>query len=379
MKRRELLKQSASAITAACLLPAVHSVTSFSGVGVPRAFAANTDTTYETGEELRFFDSTGNHYVIWPTDHKITQFDETNTASWSFGGLDNDTDSLNFPTALVADSDGSGYIHVVDRANGRIVVIDSQGRKSFEYGSLVSNGFIQDIAVGHDGNFYFTTASHDVKIVSPAGVIINTFGQDESGNNILNFPRGIAILATGDIVVADSGNARLVIFDPNGEVLMTVGSYGREEGFFLSPRALAVDNQDRIYVADPLQLRVSVFTSSGELLHSFTPLLNDGTPGAPISFCWKPDNTLYIAAHPQHIASASPPSAPPSSPPPGLPILPADIDGDLAADSDDSFAGLKILTGQKPHIPIRSNFGTSGADVGGNERIGLEEVIKSLQ
>ncbi|MCD4716678.1 MAG: PKD domain-containing protein [Desulfobacterales bacterium] len=51
-----------------------------------------------------------------------------------------------------------------------------------------------------------------------------------------------------------------------------------------------------------------------------------------------------------------------------------DIDGDGDVDQDDVSLALQVLSGKNPS-GIRSNYATSGADVNGDGRIGMEEVI----
>ena len=52
------------------------------------------------------------------------------------------------------------------------------------------------------------------------------------------------------------------------------------------------------------------------------------------------------------------------------PAVPSDIDGDDSADLADAISALRILSGIEPDIPI-----SLSADVKGDDRIGIEEVI----
>jgi hypothetical protein len=58
--------------------------------------------------------------------------------------------------------------------------------------------------------------------------------------------------------------------------------------------------------------------------------------------------------------------------------LQGNINGDDLINLADAILALKVLSGQDP-VGIRSDFTASGADVGGNLKIGLEEVVYILQ
>jgi hypothetical protein len=58
--------------------------------------------------------------------------------------------------------------------------------------------------------------------------------------------------------------------------------------------------------------------------------------------------------------------------------LKGDINWDDLVSLADAIQGLQILSGLKP-AGIRSDFAASGTDVGGNQKIGMEEVIYILQ
>ena len=59
--------------------------------------------------------------------------------------------------------------------------------------------------------------------------------------------------------------------------------------------------------------------------------------------------------------------------------LPGDINGDGSTNSEDAIIGLKVVSGIDTSSEIRSNYSESGADVDGDDRIGLSEVEYILQ
>jgi hypothetical protein len=61
-----------------------------------------------------------------------------------------------------------------------------------------------------------------------------------------------------------------------------------------------------------------------------------------------------------------------------IPAL-ADIDGNLVVDLADAIIGLRVLAGFNTSGLVRSDYATSGTDVDGDGKVGLEEVIYVIQ
>lgn len=63
-------------------------------------------------------------------------------------------------------------------------------------------------------------------------------------------PSSVAATASGNLVVADTGNNRIVKFNPQGQLITTWGRYGHGNGEFDVPSALSMDSSGNIYVLD---------------------------------------------------------------------------------------------------------------------------------
>ena len=63
-------------------------------------------------------------------------------------------------------------------------------------------------------------------------------------------PRGIAVDLQGHVVVADTGNKRIVVYDLEGNFISQFGGEGTAAGQFDEPVGLAFDSQGNLYVAD---------------------------------------------------------------------------------------------------------------------------------
>ena len=84
----------------------------------------------------------------------------------------------------------------------------------------------------------------------------------------LSSPTDIAFLHNGDVLVTDSGNARIVRFTPDGQY---VSEFGGQRGTGSGEiggnlHGIAVDATERIYVADRGNARIQVFDVDGAVL-----------------------------------------------------------------------------------------------------------------
>jgi tripartite motif-containing protein 71 len=61
------------------------------------------------------------------------------------------------------------------------------------------------------------------------------------------------------MVVADTLNHRMQVFDPQGQFVTAVGAKGKAEGEFAGPEGVAISPDDWLYVSDRGNSRVQVF------------------------------------------------------------------------------------------------------------------------
>ncbi|XP_046351589.2 tripartite motif-containing protein 2-like [Haliotis rufescens] len=96
---------------------------------------------------------------------------------------------------------------------------------------------------------------HDVT----GGKVVAYIGQQLQFKN----PRYVAVSANGNIIVSDSGNHSIKVFDRNRNFVRSFGKYGRDDGCFKFPHGVCTDNRNNILVADQYNNRVSVFDELG--------------------------------------------------------------------------------------------------------------------
>lgn len=189
------------------------------------------------------------------------------------------------PAGLAITADGTLYI--ADRINHRIRKISPTGVVSTLAGSSqgFSNGtgtsaqfnLPMGIAVGANGTVYVADSNnHRIRKISASGVV-STLAGDTSGFSNgtgmaaqFNYPEGIVIDASGNLIVGDSGNHRIRKVTTAGVVTTVAGTgvYGFADGLanvakFNAPSGLAIDASGTIYVAEKQNNRIRKITTNG--------------------------------------------------------------------------------------------------------------------
>ena len=113
------------------------------------------------------------------------------------------------------------------------------------------------------------------------------------GEEALNGPSDLCVTKDGEIYVADTGNARIVIGNIEGEMLGTIG-----EGTLVTPKGVYVTEDKHIYVADRDAQAVFEFDADGTVLNKYTkpdsPLYGDSLSFLPIKIAVNDAGVMYI-------------------------------------------------------------------------------------
>jgi len=129
------------------------------------------------------------------------------------------------------------------------------------------------------GRFNCLEATNGIAVIpSPFAVVVSSFETgtvhvlSESGRLVRKFSRrsvtGQAYYlcgnSRGDIVVSDYANSRVVVIDRvNGSCMATMGGIGTAAGLLYQPLGVCVDINDNIIVADSGNQRVVLFSARG--------------------------------------------------------------------------------------------------------------------
>jgi len=125
------------------------------------------------------------------------------------------------------------------------------------------------IAVGPDNSVVVADSSnHRVQVFDQTGTFVKEFGQYGNGEAEFDCLAGVSVNRIGQFIISDRYNHRIQIFDPSGRFLRSFGQNGTMEGRFNYPWGVTTDALGFIYVCDKENHRVQVFQSDGTFVGS---------------------------------------------------------------------------------------------------------------
>jgi DNA-binding beta-propeller fold protein YncE len=103
-------------------------------------------------------------------------------------------------------------------------------------------------------------------------------------------PAAIAVDASGNVFVADTGNGRIEKFSPTGAFLASIRTKGSGHGQFSEPSGIAIDRDGNIYVAEiGSKHRVQKLGPDGTFIAEWAPGLY-----GPRRIAIGPDDSIYV-------------------------------------------------------------------------------------
>ena len=109
------------------------------------------------------------------------------------------------------------------------------------------------------------------------------FGKKGSGDGMFEYPVGVAVSDGDEVVVADSLNHRVQVFDSNGTFFRLFGHDVVNAGEFKCPFGIAINKDRNIFVADNNKNRIQIFSWERRHLGSFG---GKGSLDSQLSFPW---------------------------------------------------------------------------------------------
>jgi DNA-binding beta-propeller fold protein YncE len=135
------------------------------------------------------------------------------------------------------------------------------------------------------------TKNHEVIIFNTYLDVELQFGSYGKYAGQLDSPEGIFFALGGQLLVADSGNRRVQLFDPDGAFVGMVPREG-DPNPLKRPRRAVMDKSGWIYVADPAAAGVFVFDDMGSLVRTISP--RGAGSFRPTDVTVAPDGTIYV-------------------------------------------------------------------------------------
>jgi hypothetical protein len=165
---------------------------------------------------------------------------------------------------------------------------------------------ISGLAIDAGGSLYVAdTGNNAIRRIAPDGNVSTIAGDGVAGYRDgpaaqarFNAPVGVAVEATGGVIVADTYNDRIRRVDPAGIVSTLAGENaadmnGGAATSFDTPSGVAADRDGRIYIADTGAGAIRVREPTGAI--STLPLPYTDGPFRPIGIAVNSDHDVYVA------------------------------------------------------------------------------------
>jgi sugar lactone lactonase YvrE len=255
-----------------------------------------------------YFAEAGNHVVRrLGTDGTLTVVAGNGTPGYSGDGGSAIGAQLNSPSAVAVDASGNLYIsdsgnNVIRKvgADHTIGTIAGTGTGVCPGSGAATATQLLDpagLAIDSKGNLYIVDSGHGCVLeITPAGQVSTIAGgsapnadvflsdQTTANATTLYVPQGVAVDSSGDVYIADTGNACIRKVKPGGTIAVVAGNgvfgYAGDGGAATSAQlsaawSVAVDAAGNLYIADTLNERVRRVGTDGTI----STIAGNGTPG----------------------------------------------------------------------------------------------------
>ncbi|MBN1641223.1 MAG: 6-bladed beta-propeller [Anaerolineae bacterium] len=138
------------------------------------------------------------------------------------------------------------------------------------------------------------SGNHRIQVFDSLGTYVTAYGGHGSGPGQFDDPQGIAVDTTGRVIVADRGNDRLQVLGFDGTALSFLGVIAAG---LSQPTGVATDGLGNIVVADTGHDAIVVLDAAGDVRATYTAP-NDGYPGpfsAPHGVAVDAEGTIVVA------------------------------------------------------------------------------------
>jgi peptidylamidoglycolate lyase len=193
-------------------------------------------------------------------------------------------------------ADGRGNVVVLVRTAPYFRMFKRDGTFVKAWGRQPEIGSAHSVTIDKANNYWVSdSVGHQILKFDADGKLLMTLGTkgkagDDTSRDLFNQPNHVAIAPNGDIYVSDGYvNSRVVHFTADGKFVRTIGKgKGKEPGQLQVPHGVAIDSKGRILVNDSDNARVSVFDKDGTFVETW-PFASRG--GIEIAA----DDTVYVS------------------------------------------------------------------------------------
>ncbi len=212
--------------------------------------------------------------------------------------------------------DGAGNLYVADAGKNQVLVIDATSHAVSVLAGNGTAGSVDDaaanaefkaptgIAVDATGNIYVAdTGNNSVRMIAASTHAVTTIATG------FNAPRGVAVDAAGNVYVADTGNSIIVKLAAGTFTASTLAGNGQlgdvddaaANAEFNSPTGVAVDAAGNVYVADSNNNAIRLIAAG---THGVSTVANGFS--TPIGVAVDAAGTIYVADTSHNLISLLP-------------------------------------------------------------------------
>ncbi len=206
--------------------------------------------TFRTATDVAT-DPLGNTYVVDVDEHVVEKFDETGNFQGEHARI-----QLNTPTGVAIQTTTGGIV-VSDNVDNKLKRFDpaTDINTGTNDGTGTGTAFSNPQGVAYDAlnDRYYVVDTGNSRIVRVSGDLTTSsvfVAGTGSGIGEFSTPLGVAVDASGNVYVADSGNNRVMQFNDAGLNISNLGTAGSGPGQFNAPSNVAVEPTGNIVVTD---------------------------------------------------------------------------------------------------------------------------------
>lgn len=249
----------------------------------------------------------GRAFVAEMGNDRVQVLDEAGQGEVSWGGEGNSGGQLRGPADVkILRSDPlADWLAVPEAGNHRVSFFHQSGVWFGDMGvqGKSSEQFDRPMGIATTSEGHWVADSGNDRLVFYDPFHPTRFvGSSGAGRGDLKRPGDVVVGPADELVVADTGNHRIQVFDGAGRSQARWGGNGHEPGQLISPEGVALSPTGDVYVADTGNLRLQRFRIDGKLLGVWPTLdwardVMVGGPrgGAYIDVAAAPDGRIYVA------------------------------------------------------------------------------------
>lgn len=190
--------------------------------------------------------------------HRIVLFRQDGTLLGMHGSHGEGPGQFIYPVAITQDDRGNYFVGEYG-GNDRVQKFSPEGQFLLEFGSFGTEpGEFQRPSgvVWRDGQILVADAFNNViQAFSDSGEFLGILGASPGGSG-LHYPYDLGVNAAGELFVVEYGGNRVSHLSAEGDLLGRFGTVGTGDGQFSTPWGIAVDSQGRVIVADTGNRRI---------------------------------------------------------------------------------------------------------------------------